>query len=44
MLAWTGRSTGIADAERAVTVVCEGGGTQTMGKSLRRWAARVRDV
>jgi len=31
----------IADPDRVRAVVREGGGTQTMGKSLLRWAARV---
>lgn len=32
----------VADADRVRAVVREGGGTQTMEKSLRRWAVRVR--
>ncbi|MDY6796705.1 MAG: DUF364 domain-containing protein [Actinomycetota bacterium] len=32
----------VGDPERARRVVCEGGGTQTMGKALLKWAARVR--
>ena len=33
----------IADPGRVRSVVREGGGTQTLGKSLRRWVARIGD-
>lgn len=31
----------VADAERARRMISEGGGTRTLGKSLRKWVARV---
>ncbi len=34
----------VADRERARAVVLEGGGTQTLGKSLHRWTLRVSEA
>lgn len=34
----------VADAPRAWDVVCQGGGTVSLGRALRRWVARVREA